>query len=55
MGIRVIFIDGEEQKGHKENHIQEALIETIKFFGENEKSEKEILADLIYEDFVKCR
>ncbi len=55
MGIRIIFTDGEAQKGRTENDIQEALIETIKFFGENEKSEREILADLIYEDFVKCR
>jgi len=55
MNIRIIFDDHEEKRGREQDRIHETLAETIKFFGEDEKSDGELLADLVYEDFVKCR
>lgn len=55
MDIRIIFDDPREKREREQDRIQESLAETIKFFGEDEKSDGELLADLVYEDFVKCR
>ncbi len=55
MNIRIIFDDDEEQSRREQDRVHETSAERIRFFGENGRSEGELLADLVYEDFVKCR
>jgi hypothetical protein len=55
MDVHIVFGTGKEKNELAENLIEESLRATARFLAEKEISESELLADLIYEDFVKCR
>jgi hypothetical protein len=55
MDVRMVFDN--EKSGHESSrdHHCESPGDSLRFFAEDEKSEIELLADLIHEDFVRCR
>jgi hypothetical protein len=55
MDIQVILDRENEEQQVFEDVTRKSLADTLKFFSEREKSESELLADLIYEDFIRCR
>ncbi len=55
MDIQIILGRAKEKEEFIEDRILKCLGDTIKHLTEHEKSESELLADLVYEDFVRCR
>jgi len=55
MDIQMILGNEKEREEFIEDFARQSLGDTIKFLIDDERSENELLADTIYEDFVKCR
>lgn len=55
MDVRIILGHIKDQKQFIEDFASKSFSDSVRFFTEDDKSESELLADCIYEDFVKCR
>ena len=55
MDVRMVFDNEKGRQDFIRDYHCESLGDSLRFFAEDEKSERELLADFIYEDFVKCR
>jgi len=55
MDIQIILGDEKEKKAFIEDFTHKSLGDTIRFLTEDEESQSELLADFVYEDFIKCR
>ena len=55
MDVRMVFDNEKSEQESRRNYHCESLGDSLRFFAEDEKSEIELLADFICEDFVRCR
>jgi len=55
MDVQIILGNKKEREALLERLTLDSLSDSVRFFTEDEKSDSELLADCIYEDFVKCR
>ena len=55
MDVQIILGDKKKREAFLERLTFDSLSDSVRFLMEDEKSDSELLADCIYEDFVKCR
>ena len=55
MDNRIIVVHEKDRKTLLEDLSAESLGKTVRFLVDDKRPEKELLADLIYEDFVRSR
>ena len=55
MDVHIIIGKNDEKLEVLEELRTKSLADEITFIAENEKTSSELLTDLIYEDFVRCR